>query len=73
MQLSEYLHDTIGRLLPLTESGYYFTALCPFHKEETPSFSVNPQNNTYHCFGCDAHGHADDFEMEFSAARRNAP
>ena len=69
MELSEYLHETIGFLWPLTPKGERFVALCPFHKERTPSFSVNPKTNVYHCFGCGAHGHAEDFELEFRSRR----
>ena len=63
MQLSEYLHNMIGRFVPLTESGDRFTGKCPFHSEHTGSFTVDPKTNVFHCFGCDAHGHAEDFEQ----------
>lgn len=69
MQLSEYLHDNIGRHVSLRQSGAYFVGICPFHKEDTPSFTVNPGNNTFHCFGCGAHGHAEDFELDLSRAK----
>lgn len=72
MQLSEYLHDTIGRFVKLEECGDRFTGLCPFHSEQTPSFTVNPKTNVYHCFGCDAHGHAEDFEFELSMRNKDA-
>ncbi len=63
--LSEYLHDNVGRFVRLRRSGQQWVSLCPFHHEETPSFTLNPSSNTYHCFGCEAHGHVEDFEAEF--------
>lgn len=69
MQLSEYLHDNIGRHVNLRPEGRYFVGICPFHKEETPSFTVNPKNNTFYCFGCGAHGHAEDFELDLSRVK----
>lgn len=70
MQLSEYLHDTIGQYVVLTESGHRFVGLCPFHTEQTPSFTVNPNTKVYHCFGCDAHGHAEDFYLDLVTHRK---
>lgn len=70
MELSEYLQDTIGRHVRLHASGSRFVGLCPFHKEDSPSFTVNPENNVFHCFGCDAHGHAEDF-AELLAEKRS--
>lgn len=69
MELSEYLIDTVGRYVKLRPSGALFIGLCPFHQEETPSFTVSPGNNTFHCFGCGAHGHAEDFIHEISGAK----
>lgn len=57
--------DVIDRRVPLKKSGREFQALCPFHDEKTPSFTVSPQKQFYHCFGCGAHGTALGFLMEF--------
>ena len=48
--------DVIGTYLTLRKNGATFKALCPFHKEKTPSFHVNPQRQIFHCFGCGAGG-----------------
>jgi DNA primase len=57
------LVDTVGRKVKLTRRGREHTGLCPFHKEKTPSFTVNEEKGFYHCFGCGAHGSAIDFVM----------
>jgi len=44
--------DVIGSVLPLKRAGANFVALCPFHREKTPSFSVNPHKQIFYCFGC---------------------
>ncbi|HEY8078364.1 MAG TPA: DNA primase [Labilithrix sp.] len=49
----------------LKKRGRSFVGLCPFHKEKTPSFHVNPDRNHYYCFGCKEHGSAFDFLIKF--------
>ncbi len=58
------LSDVVGRRVRLVKKGREFSGLCPFHKEKTPSFTVNDEKGFYHCFGCGAHGSAFDFVME---------
>lgn len=50
------LSEVIGRYLSLRKAGREFHALCPFHNEKTPSFTINDEKAFYHCFGCGAHG-----------------
>ena len=57
--------DIIGRRVPLKKAGREFQACCPFHNEKTPSFTVSPTKQFYHCFGCGAHGSALSFMMEY--------
>jgi len=57
--------ELIERRVPLKRSGREFQACCPFHDEKTPSFTVSPQKQFYHCFGCGAHGSAIGFLMNF--------
>ncbi|MCF7521616.1 DNA primase [Neisseria sp. ZJ106] len=56
--------DIIDEQVPLKKSGANYMACCPFHKEKTPSFSVSPTKQFYHCFSCGAHGSAIGFMME---------
>ncbi len=58
--------DIINRHVPLKRAGSLFSACCPFHEEKTPSFTVTPARQTYHCFGCGAHGNAIDFLVEYN-------
>ncbi len=58
--------EVIDRLVPLKKAGQNYQACCPFHKEKSPSFSVSPTKQFYHCFGCGAHGSAITFLMEYS-------
>ncbi|SEO79485.1 DNA primase [Nitrosovibrio sp. Nv6] len=57
--------DVIERDVPLRKAGANYTACCPFHSEKTPSFTVSPTKQFYHCFGCGAHGSAIGFAMEY--------
>ncbi len=56
--------DVVSRNLKLKKAGQDYTACCPFHNEKTPSFTVSPSKQFYHCFGCGAHGTAISFLME---------
>ncbi|HEY6865360.1 MAG TPA: DNA primase [Burkholderiales bacterium] len=58
--------DVIERHMTLKKAGANFAACCPFHSEKTPSFTVSPTKQFYHCFGCGAHGNAISFLMEYS-------
>ena len=49
----------------LKKKGREYTACCPFHNEKTPSFTVSPNKQFYHCFGCGVHGSALSFLMEY--------
>lgn len=59
------LVEIIHTRVPLRRAGREFTACCPFHAEKTPSFSVSPHKQFYHCFGCGAHGNAIGFLMAY--------
>ena len=56
----------IDRYVPLKKAGANFAACCPFHSEKTPSFTVSPTKQFYHCFGCGAHGTAIGFLIEYA-------
>lgn len=58
--------DVVGRYVPLKKVGSNFNACCPFHAEKTPSFTVSPAKQFYHCFGCGKHGNAINFLMELN-------
>ncbi len=57
--------DVIEGHIPLKKAGANYIACCPFHGEKTPSFTVSPTKQFYHCFGCGAHGTAVSFMMEY--------
>jgi DNA primase len=57
--------EVIGSYFPLKRAGTNFKALCPFHQEKTPSFTVSPSRQTFHCFGCGAGGSVFRFVMEY--------
>ncbi|GBG13380.1 DNA primase [Novimethylophilus kurashikiensis] len=57
--------DVVDTAVPLKKAGANYVACCPFHGEKTPSFTVSPTKQFYHCFGCGAHGTAIGFVMEY--------
>jgi DNA primase len=57
--------EVIGSRVQLKRAGREYKACCPFHEEKTPSFTVSPDKQFYHCFGCGSHGTALGFVMEF--------
>ncbi len=56
--------DVVGRYVQLKKGGQNYLGLCPFHAEKSPSFTVSPSKQFFHCFGCGAHGSAIGFVME---------
>ena len=56
--------EVVGAHVRLKKAGANYSGLCPFHGEKTPSFTVSPSKQFYHCFGCGAHGSAIGFLME---------
>jgi len=60
--------DVVGRYVQLRKGGANLLGLCPFHNEKSPSFTVSPTKQFYHCFGCGAHGSAISFLMEHTGA-----
>ena len=56
--------EVVGARIALKKTGKNYSALCPFHNEKSPSFSVNPDKQFYYCFGCGASGNALTFLME---------
>jgi len=69
--IQELLHrvdivDLIDSHVRLKKAGANYAACCPFHNEKSPSFTVSPSKQFYHCFGCGAHGTAIGFMMEYA-------
>ena len=60
--------EIVGRHVQLKKGGANFMGLCPFHGEKSPSFSVSPTKQFYHCFGCGKHGDAISFLMEHTGS-----
>jgi len=60
--------EVVGRYVPLRKGGANLIGLCPFHNEKSPSFTVSPTKQFYHCFGCGAHGSAITFLIEHTGA-----
>ncbi len=58
--------EVVGRYVQLKKGGANYLGLCPFHSEKSPSFTVSPAKQFFHCFGCGANGSAIGFMMEFS-------
>ena len=58
--------DVVSRYVQLKKGGANYLGLCPFHGEKTPSFTVSPAKQFYHCFGCGAHGNAIGFMMAYA-------
>ncbi len=56
--------EIVGRYVPLRKAGANFSGLCPFHTEKSPSFTVSPSKQFYHCFGCGKNGNAISFLMD---------
>src|SRR3982751_4589240 len=59
--------EVIGGYIPLKRNGANFTALCPFHKEKSPSFSVNSHKQFYYCFGCHKGGNVINFVKDYES------
>lgn len=64
LKLRTSLSEVVGRRVQLRKKGREWEGLCPFHKEKTPSFTVNEEKGFYHCFGCSEHGSVFDFVMK---------
>ncbi|MGJ7456411.1 DNA primase [Halomonas sp. MA07-2] len=61
--------EVVGERVKLKKAGRNYSGLCPFHQEKTPSFTVSADKQFYHCFGCNAHGNALGFLMEYDKLR----
>jgi DNA primase len=58
--------DVVEERVALKKAGKEYVACCPFHNEKTPSFTVSPEKQFYHCFGCGAHGTALGFLIDYA-------
>lgn len=58
------IEEVVGEFVPLRKCGVNYKALCPFHQEKTPSFTVSPHRGMFYCFGCQKGGNAITFLME---------
>src|SRR5574341_1026726 len=65
IQLKIDIVELISQYVPLKGAGRNYKALCPFHSEKTPSFTVNPEKQIFHCFGCGAGGNIFGFLMRY--------
>jgi len=61
--------EVVGKVVHLTKRGKNWVGLCPFHSEKTPSFTVSPEKQTYHCFGCGVGGDVIRFVMDTEGLR----
>ena len=59
--------EVIGSYIPLKRAGANFVALCPFHREKSPSFNVNAHLQIFHCFGCHKGGDVFSFVKEYES------
>lgn len=65
VQASVDITDVIGQYVPLKRAGRNFKGSCPFHQEKTPSFTVHPEKQIFHCFGCGVGGDVFSFLMRY--------
>lgn len=59
--------ETIGEYIQIKKMGKNYSALCPFHSEKKPSFSISPEKQLFHCFGCGASGNVISFVMKYES------
>ena len=64
VRLKADIVDIVSKYVPLKQKGKNFLGLCPFHQEKTPSFTVSPAKQIFHCFGCHQGGNVFSFIME---------
>jgi DNA primase len=65
IRLALPIEQVVSRHVALKRRGQWWTGLCPFHQEKSPSFSVHPARRNFHCFGCGAHGDVVGFVMRY--------